>query len=1132
MDPELSALNLSLALSGDTSQLKKDIDDVVDVFYKIQDELLVSINKIIDQIASSSMMANTQFIKISENAVLVRDNTGAINDILKLTHKSFEGVAETNEDILDNTNKMIILHNKDNKLSNTSFELIQSINKTTTKLIKADQSRLILSKGLNKQYAQEDNIIDGIFEKITRLIGVIEKKNEAHQDEIDLVKTEEIAVKELTHGFGGWADSFVDTKEILSSLVDDLRLLAKELDVASKAGEKFVAINYRQYGSQQEIRQSIMNMAHEYNVLQETAEEAFIAMAQLNVPKDQMDALVGSISQFQRTTQTSVNDIATFVKSMRQAGMGIAQITATFQYVSEAQRKFGLTSADVNKVMGDTSVNATNLGAAFKISLDDFNRGKIVAAGLAKSMNLSAEAMSGVFDRLVTSGEARAKLMGLVGPEALNIKSTEDMIGLLPKLSDRYTNMVKQFGAGSVEAQMALSAISEAFGISEQDAQQFLLQFDANSMAIKFNVKNVKDLNKELVNLQKPLAETNAEANASTYMQWTLIIQELTRWVHNVGIELDKVFAPALRDVVGYIKFAGETIQQMTAHIQAMWAKAKVAFPWLETAAKYLTKAMALTAIAIGGIMIVLTPLLLAVGIGVKVFTLFAASMRGVTTIAASASSALMRVAIAASRATVVLARGFATAILTVGRAAMRVAPGILALTVAVLGVAGATYIVAEAMQVIASLGDKMWESFGAVAAIIGVVTVALIVLGAAAQFFPLGFGIAAIVLIAFAAAMMSVSFVIDKFARIIEAIPAALGAFVASVKAVPYDQVMMLSAAVSLLSISFLGLGVAGLALIPASLAIGAFAIVAYLANTPVTKLAHSMDLLRNSIDALPGLMIRFSGALVTMSGAMIYAVVPIVSFNIAIVAFSIAAIGATPATYALAGGITTLALSLGLLHSSLDAMSELDLFDSGMKMINTFASGIKSAAGSAVGAVGAVLAEIRRYLPFSDAKTGPLSDLTSSGTALIDTFSEGISNAKSPVGDVRKHLANISDIINDETDNMQLTVDSHMESIQSAIGSSVSKAVATVRDGIGDVEAKTISNVKIFERDEKETPNKLLDAILVQTEVTVQILEYIKDMSGGSDKIDELINTIKTKSEVRQIHSGFGSTLNGWVQ
>lgn len=63
------------------------------------------------------------------------------------------------------------------------------------------------------------------------------------------------------------------------------------------------------------------------------------------------------------------------------------------------------------------------------------------------------------------------------------------------------------------------------------------------------------------------------------------------------------------------------------------------------------------------------------------------------------------------------------------------------------------------------------------------------------------------------------------------------------------------------------------------------------------------------------------------------------------------------------------------------------------GAKLIDTLKEGILSAASGLVDSVKDVFQKVRNLLPFSDAKEGPLSTLTLSGSRLMTTLGEGVS-------------------------------------------------------------------------------------------------------------------------------------------
>ena len=82
---------------------------------------------------------------------------------------------------------------------------------------------------------------------------------------------------------------------------------------------------------------------------------------------------------------------------------------------------------------------------------------------------------------------------------------------------------------------------------------------------------------------------------------------------------------------------------------------------------------------------------------------------------------------------------------------------------------------------------------------------------------------------------------------------------------------------------------------------------------------------------------------------------------------------------------GITTFFSGLGTVF-----------YESGKAIILTLAEGIKAAVMAPVNAVKGVFKKVRSYLPFSDAKEGPLSSLTLNGSNIMRTLAEGVDDGK----------------------------------------------------------------------------------------------------------------------------------------
>lgn len=83
---------------------------------------------------------------------------------------------------------------------------------------------------------------------------------------------------------------------------------------------------------------------------------------------------------------------------------------------------------------------------------------------------------------------------------------------------------------------------------------------------------------------------------------------------------------------------------------------------------------------------------------------------------------------------------------------------------------------------------------------------------------------------------------------------------------------------------------------------------------------------------------------------------------------------------------------------------LSSIDLSAVGAAIMETLIAGIKAKAQAVVDTVKDTFSKVREYMPFSDAKRGPLSQLTASGMAIVSTLAAGV--AAAPADAIAKQL------------------------------------------------------------------------------------------------------------------------------
>jgi len=87
-----------------------------------------------------------------------------------------------------------------------------------------------------------------------------------------------------------------------------------------------------------------------------------------------------------------------------------------------------------------------------------------------------------------------------------------------------------------------------------------------------------------------------------------------------------------------------------------------------------------------------------------------------------------------------------------------------------------------------------------------------------------------------------------------------------------------------------------------------------------------------------------------------------------------------------------TPLGLLIQGFQKLLNFLKGINLFEAGKKVITTLWEGIKAVAKKPIEAIESVVSKIRRFLPFSPAKEGPLRDLHKTGFKLIETIAQSI--------------------------------------------------------------------------------------------------------------------------------------------
>ncbi|MDE5831733.1 MAG: phage tail tape measure protein [Desulfovibrio sp.] len=127
---------------------------------------------------------------------------------------------------------------------------------------------------------------------------------------------------------------------------------------------------------------------------------------------------------------------------------------------------------------------------------------------------------------------------------------------------------------------------------------------------------------------------------------------------------------------------------------------------------------------------------------------------------------------------------------------------------------------------------------------------------------------------------------------------------------------------------------------------------------------------------------------------------------------------IGAVQSIYDFFANFSVVDFFVGAWNDVTSFFSGISLFESGAKLLSTLKDGVLSYADSLIDCVSGVFSRIREFLPFSDAKTGPLSDLTLSGSRIMTTLGEGVkqgqeeltSSVSAALGNVEREITSLN--------------------------------------------------------------------------------------------------------------------------
>ena len=748
-DPNLYAIQI--ALSIDSGEAFKAVDELESRIGGIEESLSRALTQTL-----SGVVDVTSEISQSLGAM-----TGIIDDQNQRYVDQFDQLGETLERNTEATDEI-----------QEQFDLNEDLQEIRKEMFELDEERQLLQQLALETIASEQfsaQELDDIYQAMGLTLEEIDELHERHGDNID----------RNTTGSRRYRTEFQELLRTIDQVSDAMFANANALGNMTKQAEDFVTANFRAYGTQHDLLNAVAQTSAEYGVFTEQTQEAYKELMGIKVPIQLLDEYAGMVTQTSRITGVSIKGLAEYTRTMRGAGLELGDLAYVMNVTTAAQEAFGLTTAEVNKVLTEqldklslmTSIYGNEVPADMAVAQSMF-------AGLAKQAGATSEAISKINEIMYATGSEALVLNAKLGPTF-----GEGTEGRAQAITDTFSKMGMELYNAQQSSEMTraeldmltirLGAKAKALGGNIDMVTFYRNLIKESGGTIEGMTAAMENMRAEQVRIQAEQAAFNDSMN-TLYAS----IQALNASIWALVSPFVNVIAQGMIPIIDTAAFLIDTIGNVIGIFTGLWAALEDLIPPLY----YVRKAAATLVAAFILIPPILNGIIGLMSVGANVFNIFGASIAFVKT----------RMAGFFARASVGLAQlgtMFISFMTTLGAGlnalGMAIAPvmlPLLALSGALLLTATAAYVFAQATAIIAEQG---WAAAAAMAGIVvsvGLLGLVLVGLATLAQG-PIALGLLAIsvaLLAVGAAAYMvgaGINLAATGMATLLNAIPPDIGA-------------------------------------------------------------------------------------------------------------------------------------------------------------------------------------------------------------------------------------------------------------------------------------------------------------------------------------------------------------------
>lgn len=695
--------------------------------------------------------------------------------------------------------------------------------------------------------------VEDYIKVIDQILKTVELKNKAHLEELDLVEQEQDLVSTFANTWNDVGDSINNANVRQVSFYSVLRNIFDLLLEFDKETENFVHANYRAYGSMQAITNETRVLSTEYGILRAESIAAMKALADVKTPIESIDKLTGEIGRLNRITGVTIDTWANYSRGLRFAGLDAEATTHHMNLMAAAQRKLGLASSDLQRIINDQNMSMEQQILMFgEDAPEAFMKMQLGLSGIAKELGMSEKA-----------AQDWMKTLQFTGAEAIRFWTTFGEVAADAPVEERYAAMEKAARNFAKTAGISFEALANGEKLGEE--QQIML----NTLAQRFGITGEQIMlmaraSRNLTNEQKAMLMTVDGLDQAfakemgRNKQWQESIDNLTRqWetLKSSIMGILGVFAqlaadalvPLLRLLNGLIHYIGVVVNAF----RDLWV-------WMEN--------------TIPGFSILSSAIKFAVGWALILVGVFA-TLGGLTGLLGNFFSFV-------TNGIVGLGQAIGDGIAAMARAVQGVMIPLLALGAAFLMVGAGAYLFAQSVKTVAELGWAAIPALLGMIATVGVLGLVLIGLASLVQG-PIAVGLLVLsaAFLAVGASAVMVGHGLMLAAQAFQILSSAVIELAASGAIVDFSKQMLsaswrvllaaplLLAAALILAPAAIAFGIAG-TLLAAAMSIFSFAI--YMLGAAGEKFASGMEALMAGVGFMT--MIDW-GTLVLGAGSLLAA-------------------------------------------------------------------------------------------------------------------------------------------------------------------------------------------------------------------------------------------------------------------